>query len=347
MPDNTIQDSFQHNAQQGFQQSSPNSFNSHRFCIAPMIDWTDRHCRYFHRQLSQHALLYTEMVTTGAILHGDRERHLKHNLADSPVALQLGGADPEALYQSCKIAEAYRYSEYNLNIGCPSDRVQSGRFGACLMKEPEQVKDCLIAMQEATELEVSAKCRTGVDDFDSFDFLVQFIETVKESGCRTFIIHARKAWLSGLSPKENREIPPLHYERVHKIKQLFPELNIVINGGIEDLQQSQNQLQTLDGVMLGRAAYNRPWLLHEVDEKIFDEPANSLSRLNIIENMLPYIEQELQAGSRLHHITRHMLGLFNGEKGAKQFRRYLSENANNTEAGPEVLLRACKFIQTD
>ena len=323
-------------------------YQTHRFCIAPMIDWTDKHCRYFHRKLTQSARLYTEMITTGAIIHGDRERHLRKHDSENVIALQLGGSDPYALNQSIQIANAFGYDEYNLNVGCPSDRVQSGRFGACLMREANLVADCVKAMQDAAgHQEVTVKCRTGIDNDDSFEFLVDFIGTVNDSACETFIIHARKAWLSGLSPKENREIPPLHYERVHKIKQLFPTLNIIINGGLLDLGQAGEQLEHCDGVMFGRAAYNNPWLLTEVDQKLFDGKPNTNSRHAIIESMLPYIEQELSYGARLHHITRHMLGLFNGMKGAKQYRRYLSEHANQKEAGIETLITASQFVISD
>ncbi len=323
---------------------------SHRFSVAPMIDWTDRHCRYFHRQLSQHARLYTEMVTTGAILHGDRERHLSKHSTEAPVALQLGGSNPEDIATSCTIANDYGYQEHNLNIGCPSDRVQSGRFGACLMKDAELVQDCIQAMQSSSDCDVTVKCRTGVDDFDSFEFLENFISKVADTGCKTVIIHARKAWLSGLSPKENREIPPLHYDRVHRIKSLFPQLNIVINGGITSIEQSIEQLDQVDGVMLGRAAYNDPWLLSQVDHLLFPDAPDQIRltcRHQAIEKMLPYIADELSQGQRLHHMTRHMLGLFNGLQGAKQYRRYLSENANKPGATENILIEASRFVTSD
>ena len=321
-------------------------YSSHRFCVAPMIDLTDKHCRVFHRLLSQQATLYTEMITTGAILHGDAPRYLGLNSQEHPVALQLGGSSPEALAQSCEIAKDYPYNEINLNIGCPSDRVQSGKFGACLMRESSLVAECVSAMQSNSATEVTVKCRTGIDDDDSLDFLLEFIQTVKATGCNTFIIHARKAWLNGLSPKQNREIPPLHYDRAYTVKQEFPELNIVVNGGIKTIDECQMHLNHLDGVMLGREAYSNPWLLRQVDQALYGEDNNPLqSKHQVIEAMLPYIEEQIQQGSRLHHITRHMLGLFNGQKGAKQFRRFLSENGNHQTAGPEVLLSASRLVE--
>ena len=311
-----------------------------------MIDLTDKHCRYFHRLLSQHAFLYSEMITTGAILHGDAPRYLSMNTQEQPVALQLGGSSPEALAEACKIASEFHYNEINLNVGCPSDRVQSGKFGACLMREPQLVAQCVEAMQDNSSVDVTVKCRTGIDDDDSIEFLLNFIQTVKATGCNTFIIHARKAWLNGLSPKENREIPPLHYERAYFIKSQFPELNIVVNGGIKTLDECQQHLQYVDGVMLGREAYSNPWLLREVDSTLYNNDNNTIqTKHQAINAMLPYIEQQLQQGSRLHHITRHMLGLFNGQKGAKQFRRYLSENGNHLSAGPEVLLTASRLVE--
>ena len=317
----------------------------HRFCVAPMIDWTDRHCRYFHRLLSKSARLYTEMVTTGAILHGDAERYLETSSNQQPVALQLGGSDPQALAESIQLANAFAYDEYNLNVGCPSDRVQSGRFGACLMAEPKLVADCFQAMQENSHQRlISIKCRTGIDHNDSFEFLLHFIETLYASGCRVFIVHARKAWLSGLSPKQNREIPPLDYTRVHRLCEYFPDAQFIVNGGIVDLQQAGEQLSACHGVMIGRAAYQNPWLLQQVDHQLFQQHKPSISRHDVIHAMLPYIEQELQRGTRLHHITRHMLGLFNGMKGAKQYRRFLSENANQPGANAQTLLAASHFV---
>ncbi len=331
-----------------FQKKSNDTIIPQRFSVAPMIDLTDKHCRYFHRLLSQHAFLYTEMITTGAILHGDAQRYLTMNTEEQPVALQLGGSSPEALGNACNIAKDFQYNEINLNVGCPSDRVQSGKFGACLMREPDLVADCVSAMQENSNVDVTVKCRTGIDNDDSITFLLNFIQTIQATGCKTFIIHARKAWLNGLSPKENREIPPLHYERAYYIKNQFPELNIVVNGGIKTIDECQAHLNYVDGVMLGREAYSNPWLLREVDHALYTNDNNSIqTKYQAIEAMLPYIEEQMQQGSRLHHITRHMLGLFNGQKGAKQFRRYLSENGHSASAGPEVLLTASRLVEAN
>ena len=309
-----------------------------------MLDWTDRHARYFLRLVSPHARLYTEMVTSGAIIHGDSARFLAFNREEKPLALQLGGSDPHDLYKACRIAENYAYDEINLNVGCPSDRVQSGRFGACLMAEPQQVADCIKAMQDGSGRPVTVKCRIGIDEQDDFAFLQQFVETVAGAGCQTFIIHARKAWLSGLSPKENREIPPLHYDRVYAIKQLFPQLAIVINGGIKTAADSLDQLQHCDGVMIGREAYQNPYSLVSQEQALFTGN-HAPDRQDIATAMLDYIEQQLQQGARLHHITRHMLGLFNSQPGGKAFRRHLSQNAHKTGAGPEILLQALALTQ--
>lgn len=301
-----------------------------------MMDWSDRHCRVFWRQLTRHALLYTEMITTGALVHGDRDYFLRYSDCEHPVALQLGGSDPEQLAECARFAEQWRYDEVNLNCGCPSDRVQNGAFGACLMARPQLVADCVAAMRDACTLPVTVKHRTGIDDMDSYAQLVDFVGTVKEAGCETFIVHARKAWLQGLSPKQNREIPPLHYERVYQLKADFPELEIIINGGIDDLDSAEQHLQHVDGVMMGRAAYHNPYLLADVDWRFYDgEPGPS--RQDVIERLYPYIEQELEAGGRLSYITRHILGLFNGEPGARQFRRHLSENAHRPDADIAVL----------
>ena len=316
-----------------------NQYHSHRLCIAPMLDWTDRHARYFLRLISPHARLYTEMVTTGAIIHGDAERHLTFDPAEKPLALQLGGSDPKQLQQACRISEAYPYDELNLNIGCPSDRVQSGRFGACLMAEPQQVASCIQAMRDVTDKPVTVKCRIGIDEHDSLAFLQDFIATVAKSGCDTFIIHARKAWLSGLSPKQNREIPPLCYPRVYQIKRLFPALNIIINGGISTAEQSLGHLAHCDGVMIGREAYQNPYSLTIQEEFLFGN-LNHYSRPQLIEAMLPYIEKQLSSGVRLNHMTRHILGLFNSQPGGKAFRRYLSENAHKPGADTTTLLQA-------
>ena len=308
--------------------------------VAPMLDWTDRHCRYFMRLLSRNTLLYTEMVTTGAIIHGDVERHLRFDASEHPVALQLGGSVPGELASCSKIAEAYGYDEVNLNVGCPSDRVQSGMFGACLMATPQLVADCIKAMLDVVSIPVTVKHRIGIDEMDSYAQLCDFVGVVAESGCNCFIIHARKAWLQGLSPKENRDKPPLQYETVYRIKQDFPDLEIVINGGVMTLDEAGEHLQQVDGVMIGRAIYHDPWILANADGRIFGQPNALSSRQDVIGKMLPYIEKELAVGTRLHHITRHMIGLFNGVPGARRWRRYLSENACRKDADVRVLLQA-------
>ncbi len=308
-----------------------------------MLDWTDRHCRYFHRLLSRHALLYTEMVTSGAILHSNAERHLRFDAAEHPVALQLGGSDPIELAQCAKIAADYGYDDINLNVGCPSDRVQNGRFGACLMAEPQLVADCVAAMRDAVTIPVAVKSRIGIDERDSYAELVDFIATVARAGCKTFIVHARKAWLSGLSPKENREIPPLRYDVVFQLKHDFPDLEIVINGGINTLDAAEALLNQVDGVMLGREIYHNPYLLAQVDARIFRDPQPLKTRQQIARAMEAYIERQLASGQRLHNITRHMLGLFHGEGGARAWRRHLSENAGKPGAGFQVVLDALAF----
>nr|WP_278250724.1 tRNA dihydrouridine(20/20a) synthase DusA [Shewanella sp. 4t3-1-2LB] len=310
-----------------------------RFSVAPMLDWTDRHYRYFARLMSSQALLYTEMVTTGAILFGKGD-YLECNEAEHPLALQLGGSDPQALAQCARIAEERGYDEVNLNVGCPSDRVQNGRFGACLMAEPQLVADCVNAMQQQVSIPVTVKTRIGIDEQDSYPFLTDFVGKVSEAGCDTFIIHARKAWLQGLSPKENREIPPLDYPRVYQLKQDFPALNISINGGIKSWDDITQHLQQLDGVMVGREAYQNPYLLAEVDQRLFGMNRALLSRDEVVDAMLPYVAQHLQVGGRLNHITRHLTGLYQGVAGGRSWRRYLSENAHKPDAGIEVLLAA-------
>ena len=309
-----------------------------------MMDWTDRHCRMFHRQLTRHALLYTEMVTALAIRHGDRQRLLGFDPAEQPVALQLGGSDPALLAEAAKWGEDFGYSEINLNVGCPSDRVQTGRFGACLMAEPGLVRDCVAAMAQAVEVPVTVKCRIGIDEQDEDEDLTRFIETVMAAGCTTFIVHARKAWLKGLSPKENREIPPLNYERVYRLKRHHPELTVVINGGIETLDAAEAHLAHVDGVMLGRAAYHTPWLLHEVDRRIFGAAPDLTSPLEAVERMKPYIAAEMAKGVWLQHITRHMLGLFHGLPGGRLWRRVLSEDACRPGAGLDVLDKALEQV---
>ena len=323
--------------------AKPSKFKARRFCVAPMLDWTDRHCRYFHRLLSQHILLYTEMVTTGALLHGDSQRFLQFNTQEQPVALQLGGSKPGDLARCSVMAEDYGYNEVNLNVGCPSDRVQNGRFGACLMAEPQLVAECVAAMAAATRLPITVKSRIGIDDRDSYAELCNFIATVASAGCKTFIVHARKAWLSGLSPKQNREIPPLRYDVVIQLKHDFPHLEIIINGGITTLDESIQLLQHLDGVMVGREAYHNPYLLASVDQRFFSKATPPLTRPEIVELLIPYIQAQVKAGVRVHSITRHILGLFHGEPGARGWRRYLSEYANRCGADEQVIIAALKF----
>ncbi len=308
--------------------------------MAPMLDWTDRHCRYFLRLVSRHVLLYTEMVTTGAVLHGDRSRLLDFDPSEHPLAIQLGGSEPPALAECARIAEAWGYDEINLNVGCPSDRVQRGRFGACLMAEPDLVAECVAAMGQAVSLPVTVKTRIGVDDRDSWDELAHFIRTVADAGCQTFIIHARKAWLSGLSPKENRDVPPLRYDVAARVKDEFPDLEILLNGGIQTLDEAESHLRIFDGVMIGRAAYHNPYLLAEADARLFGAPAPSLTRREIIAAMLPYIQHGLERGNRLHAYTRHLLGLFHGQPGGRIWRRRLGEAATRPGAGVEALLQA-------
>ncbi|MGD9296059.1 MAG: tRNA dihydrouridine(20/20a) synthase DusA [Chromatiales bacterium] len=316
-----------------------------RLSVAPMLDWTDRHCRYFHRQLTRHTLLYTEMITTGALLFGDAERHLHYDEAEHPLALQLGGSEPDALARCAKLAEVHGYDEINLNVGCPSDRVQNGAFGACLMATPLLVADCMKAMLDSVSVPVTIKHRIGIDDMESFHELEHFIGTVASSGCRIFIIHARKAWLQGLNPKQNREIPPLQYDFVYRLKQEFPDLEIIINGGVETLDQAEGQLARVDGVMIGRAAYHNPWLLADADRRLFGAENPVKSRAEVVEMMIPYLEAHLrEEGGKPSHVTRHMLGLFNGQPGARKWRRALSENAVRKDAGAEVLTEALQLV---
>lgn len=314
-----------------------------RLSVAPMLDWTDRHCRYFHRLLAPSALLYTEMITSAAIVHGDQEHLLGFDPAEHPVALQLGGSEPEELAQAARIGAEFGYDQINLNVGCPSDRVQKGRFGACLMKEPERVRDCLIALREAVSVPVTVKTRIGVDEQDSEAFFRHFVEVVRQSGVEIFIVHARKAWLQGLSPKENREIPPLDHGRVHALKRDFPELTVVINGGIGDVAAVQAHLQQVDGVMLGRAAWNNPWLLAELSRALGETAP--VSRRAVVEQMLPYVRQHLEQGGRLHQVIRPWLGLYHGQPGARLWRRHLSENMHRTGAGLEVLAAALQQVE--
>ena len=296
---------------------------SHRFSVAPMMDRTDRHCRYFHRLLTKRSFLYTEMLHANAVLKGDTEKLLNHHTDEHPLVLQLGGSDPSALSEASSISEKFGYSEVNLNVGCPSSKVQKGRFGAILMKEPKLVAKCISQMKEATTLPVTVKCRIGVDDMDQNIHLDNFINEVSSAGCNTFIIHARKAWLKGLSPKDNREIPPLNYKRVYKLKNTFPDLKFIINGGIKSLHESSIHLQHVDGVMIGREAYENPLLLAEVDSVIFSDKKVSTSRSDILKSLIPYVGDELERGTKISHITRHLMGLFRGFNGAKNMRKYL------------------------
>jgi tRNA-dihydrouridine synthase A len=312
----------------------------HRFCVAPMMDWTDRHDRRFLRCLSNEAMLYSEMVTSAALVHGDSVALLAHSPEEYPVALQIGGSDPEQLQRAAKMGAAAGYCEINLNVGCPSERVQSGAFGACLMAEPELVARCVSAMREVVDVPVTVKCRIGIDDQDSEAALQHFVGTVADAGCELFIVHARKAILSGLSPKQNRDIPPLDYDRVYRLKQHFSHLAIIINGGIVDLETAHAQLEHVDGVMLGREAYQNPFLLAHVDSRFYGATPSQTTRDSVLRAYLPYVEQQLAAGTPLQHITRHLLGLYKGVHGGKQFRRHLSENAYRPEAGIEVLVDA-------
>ena len=314
---------------------------SHKFSVAPMMDRTDRHCRYFHRLLTKRSLLYTEMLHANAVLKGDTEKLLNHHTDEHPLVLQLGGSDPSALSEASSISEKFGYSEVNLNVGCPSSKVQKGRFGAVLMKEPKLVAKCISQMKEATTLPVTVKCRIGVDDMDQNIHLDNFINEVSSAGCNTFIIHARKAWLKGLSPKDNREIPPLNYERVYKLKNTFPDLKFIINGGIKSLHESSIHLQHVDGVMIGREAYENPLLLAEVDSVIFLDKKVSTSRSDILKSLIPYIVEELERGTKISHITRHLMGLFRGFDGAKNMRKYLISlnNSINPIENFEFLLK--------
>ncbi|MCB1648231.1 MAG: tRNA dihydrouridine(20/20a) synthase DusA [Pseudomonadales bacterium] len=316
----------------------------HRFCVAPMLDWTDRHERYFLRLISRHAFLYTEMVTTGALIYGDAARHLAFDDSEHPVALQLGGSKPDEIARCAHMAQQAGYDEVNLNIGCPSDRVQSGRFGACLMAQPELVAECVHAARQCVDIPVTVKCRIGIDEHDSDEFLFRFVEPIAAAGCSTFIVHARIAILQGLSPKENRDIPPLQYDRVLRLKRRYPELEIVINGGIRTLAESNTLLEELDGVMMGREAYQNPWVLARVDEELFGAEPAVLDRFEVMQRFLPYVREELSRGTPLQHMSRHILGLFHGIPGGKAFRRHLSENAFRKDAGVQVLEDAIALL---
>ena len=318
-----------------------------RFCIAPMMEWTDRHCRHFHRMLAPHARLYTEMISTGALLHGPRERLLKYSAQQQPVALQLGGANPQELAACARFGADAGFDEINLNVGCPSDRVQHARIGACLMLEPTLVAECVARMRASVEIPITVKCRTGVDDTDGYDFLARFVATVASAGCDVFIVHARKAILSGLTPAQNRSIPPLDWTRVWRLKADYPHLTFVVNGGLDNLGDVREQLHGVDGVMLGRASYHNPWLLTELDRALFGRSRGApvpTTRYEALLQLEPYIDAEIRAGARLSDVTRHLLGLFNGCPGARRFRRHLSEHVHRNDAGVDVLLQAAAHV---
>ena len=321
-------------------QEAPTLKPSRRFCVAPMMDWTTSHYRYLARQLSRHTLLYTEMVTTGALIHGDTARFLRHDPSEHPLALQLGGSNPQELAHCANLAEQYGFDEVNLNVGCPSDRVQNNMIGACLMAHPDKVAEGVQAMIAATSLPVTVKHRIGINGRESWDDLCEFIEKVSEAGCRTFIVHARIAVLEGLSPKENRDIPPLKYDWVYRLKARYPHLEIIINGGIKTFAECREHLEHTDGVMLGREAYHNPWLLAGVDTEFFGRPMPVSSRHEALRAVLPFIQSELDRGVYLSHISRHLMGLFHGQPGGRQFRRYISENAHKPGSGIEVIERA-------
>jgi tRNA-dihydrouridine synthase A len=322
--------------------SSP--YRGRRLSVAPMMDWTDRHCRVFHRHITKHTWLYTEMVTTGALVYGDVERHLRFNEEEHPVALQLGGSDPKDLATSAKLGEKWGYDEINLNCGCPSERVQKGAFGACLMAEPELVRDCVKAMRDAVSIDVTVKHRIGIDETESYDFVRDFVGTVADAGCTTFIVHARNAILKGLSPKENREIPPLKYEYAYRLKRDFPQFEILINGGIKTEAEIDEHLKHVDGVMLGREAYHNPYLMATFDSKYYGDDAPVKSREEVLRAMMPYIAAQLAKeggrGLKLNTITRHMLGLMQGLPGARQFRQTLSDSKRLAAGDPALLLEA-------
>lgn len=318
---------------------------SRRFCVAPMMDWTTSHFRYLARSLSRHTLLYTEMVTTGALIHGDTARFLRHDEAEYPLALQLGGSDPRELAHCAALAEQYGFDEVNLNVGCPSDRVQNNMIGACLMGHPDKVAEGVRAMIGATGLPVTVKHRIGIDGRESWDELCEFVEKVADAGCRTFIVHARIAILEGLSPKENRDIPPLKYDWVYRLKARYPHLEIIINGGIKTFDECREHLAHTDGVMLGREAYHNPWLLAGVDPEFHGRPAPVRTRQEALRAMFPFIERELERGVFLSHVSRHLLGLFHGCPGGRQFRRHISENAHKPGAGLEVIQQALEKVR--
>ena len=311
-----------------------------RFCVAPMLDCTDRHARYFLRQISRHAVMYTEMVTTGALIHGDRSRFLDFDTAEHPIALQLGGSDPSAMAQCAEFAQEWGYDEVNINVGCPSDRVQSGSFGACLMQSPQLVAENVQAMASQVNIPITVKTRIGVDEQEPKQALWQLTDAVASAGCEVLLIHARKAWLKGLSPKENRDIPPLDYEIVYALKEDFPELEIIINGGIKTLKECQQHLQVVDGVMMGREAYSNPYILSQVDEILYQEDGSVLSREAVLMNYIEYCKDRLSEGTRLNHLSRHIIGLYHGEPNSRLWRQHISDHAHKEGAGLEVLFDA-------
>jgi len=321
-----------------------NSPMDRRLCIAPMMGCTDRHCRVLFRLLSPGAMLYSEMVTTGALIHGDADHFLKHNAMDAPCALQLGGSNPDELAECAKMVEAAGYQEVNLNVGCPSDRVQSGGIGACLMASPDLVAECVDKMRQQVEIPVTVKCRIGIDDQDSYEFFSRFVTTVAEAGCQVFIIHARKAVLQGLSPKENRQVPPLKYDYVYRIKQELPELAFILNGGIKQLDQISEPLKKTDGIMVGREAYHNPYFICELASQILDTKARQPDRFVILDQYKDYLARELATGETLQHGAKHLLGLFHGMPGARQFRRYLSEHIYDSNAGIDTITAAARVL---
>lgn len=319
--------------------------DTHKLCIAPMMEWTDRHYRYLVRLMTKNTRLYTEMVTSGALIHGDRERFLRFNDCEHPLAIQLGGSEPAEMAQSAKWGERAGYDEVNINVGCPSDRVQAGRFGVCLMREPKQVANCIVAMREQVDIPITVKCRIGVDNDDSYKFLTQFVDTIVAAGCETLIVHARKAWLKGLNPKQNREIPELDYQRVYKLKKDYPDLNIIINGGIDSIEQIKNHLQFVDGVMVGRKAYKHPEFLLRVDKEIYQsKDVENASMDEIILEYANYIERNMQLGTPLKSMTKHILNVYQGIPGAKLWRRHLSENMHKPGAGVDLIHQGLKLV---
>jgi len=321
-------------------QTTPAKLPPRRLSVAPMLDWTDRHYRFFARLITRHTWLYTEMVTTGALLHGDVERHLRFDVAEHPLALQLGGSEPDDLAKCARLAEQWGYDEVNLNVGCPSERVQKGAFGACLMAEPQLVADCVKAMRDAVSIDISVKHRIGIDQIEHYDYLRDFVDLVADAGCHTFIVHARNAILKGLSPKENRDVPPLKYHYVHRLKQERPDLEILLNGGVQTLEQIDTHLLHVDGVMLGREAYHNPYLMASWDARYYADASVPRTRSEVVEALLPYIEQMLLEGHKVRNIARHVLGLFQGVPGARRWRRMLSDARSLEGADASLLLRA-------